>query len=557
VDSTIPACVLRNAERPAARPAFWTRDHGRWVETTWEAYGRHVRRAARSLVAAGVAPGDAVALLGRNRPEWTVVCVGAMAAGAVAVGLPPEAAAPEIAAALERTAPAVVLVEDRAQWEKVATARSRLARPPGIVTMRGTEVPDGDTSSWRAFLEVGAALPEGAVAERLAASGPSTPATIVFSAGTTGTPRGTRLTHDNLLWAAGALRDRLGMSQEDRTLSYLPPSHVFEHLFAVDVPAVSGAGVAFGLSSGRVPRDLREIQPTVFFGTPEIWHGLARRARAEWRRRRGLQLRIAARAMEVNRTVVALRRRGAEPEGLLRLRHSLARRRFTGRARRALGLGELRVAVAGGGALAAEAVAALAGLDVWVHDLYGTTETTGVGTIDGRCPGGEIRLAPDGEILLRGRGVAAGGLDAPGPGEDGWLRSGDLGVWDEQGRLTVTGRRGDVLVTDGTPVSLRALEGRLESHDGIARAVIVTDGRGGLGVLVAADPDRADVTPRHVASVVASLNERLPAGARLGRVHVLDRVPSRERGEVTPLGEIRRHVVARHFAAEIEALLAG
>ena len=567
---TVPAQVLANAARIPNAAAFLTRDDGRWVPSTWEAYGRLVTRLAKALIAAGVERGDAVAILGRNRPEWVAFDVAAMAIGAVPAGIYTTNSADECAYILQHSAARVILVEDRKQWDKIAAIRDGLGEDLRIVTMRGVDIDDDTTSSWEAFVASGDGLDDRTVDERLASLGPNDPATLIYTSGTTGTPKAVLLTHDNLTWTARSAVELYGIRTTDLTISYLPLSHIAEQIFTIHAPTFGAFPVAFARSVERLRADLVEVQPTVFFGVPKVWETMERSIRSEWRKLRGPQARVAGWAMEIGRAAADRRNRGEELGPVLGAQYEAAKALFFSKVKAKLGFSRLRLAISSAAPVAKEVLEFMAGVDVIVHEVYGQSESTGpttanvpgatrFGTVGRAWPGTEVRVADDGEILSRGRNVFAGYLhDAEATAATlagGWLHSGDLGTVDADGFVTITGRKKEIIVTSGGKnVAPRGLETMLKRHRGVAEAMVVGDGRDYLVALIVPDGDTDGDVERAVAEAVRSVNASVSAVERIRRHHLVDRPFTIEAGELTPTLKLRRSVIEEHFADEIDAM---
>ncbi|HHC09230.1 MAG TPA: long-chain fatty acid--CoA ligase [Actinobacteria bacterium] len=571
---TVPQRVLENARRIPDAPAFSTREGGRWVPSTWGAYGRAVERFARALVATGVHRGDVVAILARNRPDWVVADVAAMAVGALPAGIYPTNSAEEVAYVLDHSGARVVVVDDRRQWEKVARIRAELDQELVVVGMRGLAVDDPGFVPWEAFTARHDSAPAGSLSERLAALGPSDPATLIYTSGTTGAPKAVVLTHDNLAFTATSAVELYGIRTTDLTVSYLPLSHIAEQLFTIHVPAFVGFPVAFARSIERLRADLVEVRPTVFFGVPRVWENIERGIRRELRSLDARRTRLVGWAREVGRRVAARRNAGAELGRRLGAEYELAKRLVFDRLKARLGFDRLRLAITSAAPISPEVLEFLAEFDVVVHEVYGQSESTGpttanvpgatrFGTVGRPWPGTEVVVADDGEILSRGRNVFAGYLhDAEATRStlaDGWLHSGDLGAFDEEGYLVVTGRKKEIIVTSGGKnVSPKAIETLLQRHPVIAEAMVVGDGRDYLAALVVPDPREAggdlDAAIRRA---VDEVNRRVAVPERIRRYRVLDRPFSVEAGELTPTLKLRRSVIAERYAAEIAELYPG
>jgi long-chain acyl-CoA synthetase len=565
---TIPHLVLSNSERFPEEPALLRRVDGSWNTATWGDYGTSVRLAARALIASGIEAGDRVAILSYNTPEWVIFDVAAMAIGAVPVGIYFSSSGEEIADILERSRSRIVLAETAAHIEKIDVSVH-----PSLELVVGVDDAPGDAISWSSFLERAADAAPGAVEERLASIRPEDPGTIIFTAAGHGNTAGVVLTHDNLFFTSLSSIEVSGADRSDNSLSYLPLSHIAEQIFTILAPAQVGYSVAFAQSLGRVRVDLPEIQPTIFFGVPLVWTGFERAVRKKIDGLDGYRRRVADWSMAAARRNLAIRNQSGTPGLLRRAETAIARRMFTDRAKTAMGFSRTKAVYSGAASADPEGLAYLAGLDISIRQVYGLSEATGpssvtrdsadrYGTVGYPMPGVGVKLADDGEILIRGRSVFLGYLDDEEATRralrDGWLHTGDLGTIGDDNQLTISGRKKDIVITTGGKnVCPRALEVLLLDAPAIVDAVVVGDGYDQLGVLVAVDgtfDDDRDAALAHVQSAVTEVNQRFARAEQIRRVGLLSRPLSVELGERSASGSIHRSVVIEHFTDDVEDL---
>ena len=591
---TIVARLFEQARRRPDAPAHFTNRDGTWERTTWAGYAAEVRAAARALVALGVRPGGTTAILGFNRAEWVVFDVATMAVGAAPAGIYTTCSPEEVAYIVAHSECPVVLVEDLAQWRKLEREAAQLPHLRHVVLMRGVAVPEHATPfelhTWEGLLERGAATPDARVDELVEALEPGGLATLIYTSGTTGPPKGVMLSHDNLAWTATQAVALVGGGPTDVSLSYLPLSHIAEQVFTIHGPATMGSAIYFARSIEKVPEDLKDVQPTVFFGVPRIWEKFHAGIAGKLAEAKGAKKRVAAWAMGVGARASAERCAGRRPRGLLALEYALATKLVFAKLKPAVGLGRARVCVSGAAPIAAEVLEFFATLDVIVQEVYGQSEDTGptsfnaagrtrFGTVGPVFPGVEVKIAADEEILVRGRNVFLGYFKEPGATAealvDGWLRTGDLGSFDADGFLKITGRKKEIIITaGGKNVAPKNLEAALRNHPLVAEAVVIGDRRKYLTALVALDPDatkkwladrkRETHRPHEVEEIQAeiqravdALNATLARVEQIKRFRLLHRAFTMEHGELTPTLKIKRKVVNQNFAAEIESMYEG
>jgi long-chain acyl-CoA synthetase len=543
-----------------------------------------VSEVARGLVALGVEQGDRVAILAGTRPEWTIADLGAQWAGAVVVPIYHTNSAEECEYVLRHSGARVVLCEDDEQLAKVDAVRSRCPQLEHRIMLTGSG--EVDLAGLRAR---GRDVDDAALDARIAAVHPDDVATIVYTSGTTGPPKGCMLTHANLLATAELYRDRLTLDAQVSAYMFLPLAHALARVTQIVVLIVGGTIIYWGGDPKRILDELAEASPTHFPSVPRIFEkvhagilgaveeqGRVHRLVFRWAIAEGSRAR--ARAREGRRT-------GA----LARRRHELADRLVLSRVRAAFGDG-LRVALTGAAPVAEDILEFFDACGVLVLEGYGLTETCAAstlntlpehrfGTVGRPLPGTDVRVADDGELLLRGPHVFPGYYrDEVATAEtlpDGWLRTGDLGAVDDDGFVRITGRKKDLIITSsGKNISPSNIEELLRETRWISQAVVVGDNRPYLVALLTVDPDEAAKLAERVGAPGADLaslsrhpgaREELQAcvdavNARLARIEqvkrfaMLDHDLTQAGGELTPTMKIKRGVITERYADLVDEL---
>jgi long-chain acyl-CoA synthetase len=585
---TIPQRVLGNARRFGASPAYYVRGSGGWEATSWEGYAADVRRAGAALVALGVEAGQSVCILGANRPEWVIFDVGAMAAAAVPAGIYTTSSPSECAYILNHCEAPVLLVENEAQWQKIASVRGELPHLRHVVMMKdGPAVDDPMVIGWDDFLTRGDGS-GGPLEERLEALRPDTVSTLIYTSGTTGRPKAVMLTQDNLTWTAEQACGLVGASAKERVLSYLPLSHIAEQMFTVHIASVIGYPVYYAESLDKLLANLVEVKPTVFFGVPRVWEKFHAGVVEKLAENHGVKAKLVEQATAVGRRVIDRLNRGeraAIPDAAL---FTVFEKLVYSKVREGLGLSAARICVSGAAPISPEVLEFFAGFGLPIYEVYGQSEDCGptsfnvpgrtkFGTVGPPFPGVEVKIAGDGEILVRGRNVFAGyAKDPEATAEvlsDGWLNTGDLGEFDGEGFLSITGRKKDIIITaGGKNVAPKLMEGGLRNHPLVAEAVVVGDRRRFLTVLVALDseaaakfmaehnlfgpPEQSEEIRAEVQQAVDAVNDHMARVEQIKKFTILPRELSIAEGELTPTLKVKRNVVTAHFEAEIEAMYA-
>jgi long-chain acyl-CoA synthetase len=396
------------------------------------------------------------------------------------------------------------------------------------------------------------------------------------------------LTHENLAWTAGAAMDLVRLTPEDSSLSYLPLSHIAEQMFSIHAPISIGSKVYFAESIDDVPENLKEVQPTVFFGVPRIWEKFYSAVNAKLSAATGVKAKLVSFAMRNASKVAELRNQGRDPGLLLNARYALGKKLVLDKVKPALGMGRARICVSGAAPVSADILRFFAGLDLIILEVYGQSEDTGpttfnrpgatrYGTVGPRIPGIDVKIAEDGEILVKGPNVFKGYYkDEAATSDaltDGWLHSGDLGEFDEDGFLSITGRKKDIIITaGGKNIAPKNIESALKSHDVVGEAVVIGDRRKFLSALISLDPDGSErFAAQHGVSVeglhesttlTAELQTHIedvvnPLFARVEHVRkftVLSEPFSIERGDLTPTLKIKRSKVNENYAEVIDSM---
>ncbi|HEY5581768.1 MAG TPA: AMP-dependent synthetase/ligase [Rhodoferax sp.] len=500
-----PARFLATAQQRGSAPAYYERGATEWQPTSWSSYAEQVQCAARALVALGVKPGEAVCILGFNRPEWVIMDIAAMMIGAVAAGIYWTSAAPEVAYIIDHSHCAVLLVENEAQWAKVAERRDALPRVQRVVMMRGAKADDAWQIGWNDFLALGEQKHQAEVARRLAALGPDDLGTLIYTSGTTGAPKAVMLSHGNLAWTAVTLSAAFESAPADRLISYLPLAHVAEQLGAIHNHVTVGFALYFAQSIESLGEHLKEVHPTIFFGVPRVWEKMHAGIAAKLAGATGSKAALARWALDVGQRWHASQLAGKSPGVWLQVQKALASKLVHQKVQKALGLDQARLMISAAAPIAPENLRFFTGLDLLIREVYGQSEDCGptsislvgstrIGSVGKPLAGTQVRIADDGEILVRGPHVFQGYMGRPGDTAQtlvaGWLHSGDLGRFDEDGYLYVTGRKKDLLITSGGKnISPANIEAELMNLPLVEHAVVCGDGRHFLSALLTLKPD--------------------------------------------------------------------
>lgn len=503
--SSISDYVVGWAEREPGRVMVSRQEPGgpgsAWAEVTAAQLRGDVDALARGLVAAGIAAQDRVAIMSRTRYEWTLADLALWTIGAVPVPVYETSSKDQVAWIVQDSGAVAMIVEDQAMMAAVAEVRDELPALRDLWCI--------DAGALDELVAAGAEVDEQVVAERRAAVGRQDLATIIYTSGTTGTPKGCELTHDNFMALAENAAERLAVvvrAPGSSTLLFLPLAHVFARFIEV-VCLHAGARMGHTPDPRTVLDDLAAFRPSFLLSVPRVFEKIynsAEQKAENGSRAKGRIFRWAARvAQDYSRALD-----DGGPGVLLRSRHAAADRLVFAKLRAAMG-GRVEYAISGGAALGERLGHFYRGVGLVVLEGYGLTETTApatvntpdmirIGTVGRPLPGVGVRVAPDGEILVRGVNVFRGYHNDPEATaeamHDGWFATGDLGEVDRDGFLRITGRKKEILVTaGGKNVSPGPLEDRLRAFPLISQCMVVGDGRPFVAALVTLDEEMLPV----------------------------------------------------------------
>jgi long-chain acyl-CoA synthetase len=531
---------------------------------------------AGGLASLGVVRGEKVGILSESRPEWVLCDVGALRAGAVVVPVYPTNSPEECAHVLGHSEARIVIVEDAAQAAKLARVRDALPVLEHVVLIDGDP---GDALTLAELRRRGAEFGAPPVPDVQ----PDDPATIVYTSGTTGLPKGCVLSHANLLAVAEGSIQRLQLDAPVIYL-YLPLAHVLARLCALVAVATGGTLAFWSGDRERLADELAAAAPTHVPTVPRLLEKVRTRV-LNAGGPRGALVRSSVAGGDV---IARCRREGRRPSRVDRLRHAVADRLVLAKVRAAFGPND-PVVVTGAAPIGPEVLEFFDACGITVLEGYGMTETAAASTLNtpaekrlgsvGRpLPKTEVTIAGDGEVLLRGPHVFAGYHRDPQATEealvDGWMHTGDLGHLDGDGYLHITGRKKDLIITSsGKNISPEMIESALRETRWISQAVVVGDRKPYLAALVTLDPDELsqlaeqfglDPDPRVLATDlrvreavwrdITAVNERLARIEQIKRFTILPRDFSQSDGELTPTLKVKRNLIAGRFAREIESL---
>lgn len=423
-----------------------------WILCSFEEYYLETLKAAKSLHAMGITKGKSVAILSFNRPEWVISDVACMMTGGIPAGIYQTCSPQEVQYIINHSESSVVFVENEEQWEKVQAQLDHLPLLKYIVTFRGCTIEHEMTITWDDFLAFGEGIQEDTIHQSIDSITPDQPATFIYTSGTTGPPKAVMLSHNNLIFTADRAISITELKEDDCTLSYLPLSHIAEQVFSIHGPISACAAVYFAQSIDALPENLKEVRPTVFFGVPRIWEKIYAKLQIGLSEASFFKKKTAQWAIDIGMESAQLINTGASPSGMLAIQYAMAKRMVFDKIKDRIGLSRTRVCVSGAAPISAEILQFFSGIDIIIHEVYGQSEDCGpttfnqpgntkFGTVGTAFPDVEVKIADDDEILVRGKNVFLGYYKDEEATQqtviDGWLHSGDLGRFDDDGFLRI------------------------------------------------------------------------------------------------------------------------
>ncbi|HWO84310.1 MAG TPA: long-chain fatty acid--CoA ligase [Solirubrobacterales bacterium] len=585
---TVADLLPRAAEQYGPKVAVRYKEGDQWVGKTFEEVRDIVRPLAFGLVTLGVEKGDRVSILGNTRPEWTYFDFAALSIGATVVPIYQTNSPEECRYVLDNSDSKVVVVEDAEQLEKVRAVRDQLPQLEQIVLMTGSAE---DAISMEDLAAKGAGGNAATWATLHEAVTPEDICTFIYTSGTTGPPKGCIISHGNYRAMLNMVNGVSVIEDEDLAYLYLPLAHSFALLIQFGTFDLGTTLAYWERDPLKILPNLAELKPTYFPSVPRIFEKIYTAANSGIEKEGGLKKAIFNWAIKVGEKMRAAERGGRAPGFLLQRQYAFADQKVLSKIRNLFG-GRIRLAVSGAAPINPEILRFFDAAGVLVLEGWGMTETSTaatistpedfkVGTIGKPFPGCEVKIAEDGEILVKGPNVFQGYHKNPEATAetivDGWLHTGDIGEIEPDGFIKITGRKKDIIITAGgkniTPANLEA---EIKQHPLVSQCVVVGDRRPYLVALVTLDPEEAvkyaqehDLpedpaqlaqNPNVEAAIEAhvdKINQNFARVEQVKKIAILPHDLSQESGELTPTLKVKRAVVAQKHEDAIEQLYAA
>jgi long-chain acyl-CoA synthetase len=580
--------LVRSAELYGSHPAVRFKEGGAWVDRSFQQVLEIVKPLSLGLVALGIEKGDRVSILGNTRPEWTYFDYAALSIGATVVPIYQTNSPEECAYVLENSDAKVVVVENEEQLAKIREVRADLPQLEHVVMMVGEA---DDVISMAGLGAKGATVDDAVFEQRIDAVTREDICTFIYTSGTTGPPKGCVISHGNYRSMLDMVNETSVIEEEDLTYLYLPLAHSFALLIQLGSFDL-GATIAYWEGDpNKIVPNLGELKPTYFPSVPRIFEKIYTAANSGMEKEGGLKKAIFDWSIKTGKKMREVERSGRRPGWLLQRQYAFADKKVLSKIRGLFG-GNLRLAVSGAAPINPDILRFFDAAGVFVVEGWGMTETSTAatvasedsfkfGTIGKPFPGCEVKIAEDGEILVKGPNVFQGYHKNPEATAetivDGWLHTGDIGEIDSEGFIKITGRKKDIIITAGgkniTPANLEA---QIRENRLVSQCVVVGDRRPYLVALVTLDPEEAVAYAKEhglpedpaalatnpeirqaIEAHVEEINKKFARVEQVKKISILPRDLSQEDGELTPTLKVKRAVVTQKHEKEIEELYAA
>jgi long-chain acyl-CoA synthetase len=589
----IPQMFFTRAEQYASRVAFRSKKGGKWVDSTWTELKEKILAIASALIELGVKKGDKVNILSQTREEWVLVDIASLSVGAITVPIYPSNTAEQCEYIINDSESKVIFLENAAQLDKILSIRKNIPNVIKIIVFdQDFKVQDNLVVSWEEFIKIGkSALKnnESVIKRTIEEIKADDIATLVYTSGTTGPPKGVIQTHKNHIAMVSNLRKVYDHRSGDVNLFFLPLAHSFARCIEYFSIYTADGVVAFAESIDKVAQNMAEVSPNIMASVPRIFEKVYQ-AVLSGAQASPLKKKIFDWAIGVGRQVSQLiQKKQPVPLGL-RIKRAIAHKLVFSKLHEKLG-GKIRFFVSGGAPLSREIAEFFHAAGILILEGYGLTETCPAthinridnykfGTVGQPIPGVEVKLAPDGEIIVRGDNIAKGYYKKPEATaevftEDGWFKTGDIGEIDAEGFLRITDRKKDLIKTAGGKyVAPQNIENMLKADPFISQAVVIGDQRPYCVVLVTinkeeaekfakakgiAYSDYADLTKKpeireRVQQTIDALNSKLAKFETLKKFEILPKDLTQEDDELTPTLKVKRKNIMKKYKDLIDKM---
>lgn len=571
--------------------AYFSLVNENWDPITWHEYHEQVRQFAKSLLAHGFEQNSKVAILGFNQLEWVISAIGAQYAGGVSVGIYTASSKEEVSYVVDHSDSEILVVENLERYRnQVRDIRPSLSKVKLIVLMSNEKCQEPGMVGFSEFMKTGKNVADGELDNRQKSISTKSVATMIYTSGTTGNPKSVMLSHSSLAWTVRTVVQAWRCGPWDKAISYLPLAHVAEQMFTLYAPIDCGMQSYFASSFDALKKNLQEVEPTVFFGVPRVYEKIYESIKAGLSEKSNLSKKLVGYFSGVSTNYFRARHAGKMPSFWTNTQYIFGARKLFQELKKKIGLGNARICVCGAAPISKDILAFFCGLDIPIYEVYGQSENSGpasfnlpgqtkIGAVGRPLPGSEVRIAEDGEILIKGPHVFFGYYKDDAATKEvlknGWLYTGDIGAIDKDGFLRITDRKKDLLITaGGKNISPQNLESMLKHLPYVQSAVVVGDSRKYLCALLSPDVESmkkkavelgkpksqalslvtAKEVHREIQTELEKINSRLAPVEQIKRFSLLPNEFSIDSGEFTPTMKVKRKFVNQKYQSEIDKM---
>ena len=596
ISETVPRVFKDMVSKHGDRVALRKKEYGLWHDISWNEYYQQACHVGSALLSMGLKKGDGVSIIGDNCPEWVIIDMGIQCSGGVVTGVYSTNAWEQVEYVIQNSESKFFFVENEEQLDKWLNFRENTPNLKKIIVwdLEGLrDFKDPMVMNYEAFLEMGRRVTKEGTKDfetRMDEVEPDDLSMLIYTSGTTGPPKGAMLTHKNLIWMGRAITTENPMNDTDEVMSFLPLCHVFEQLFSVMGHIVKGYVVNFVEKPDTVIDNMIEVSPTIGYAVPRIWEKYysaiyIRMSDATWFKKI-----VFYSALKIGQKRATLIMGFLKVPAYLKLFYWLAYFIVFRKLKKRMGWDRLRVAISGAAPISPDVLHFFQSIGVNLMEGYGQTEGTGVacvsrtgqvkfGTVGPPITGTEIKIAEDGEILVKSPSIFKGYFRNPKDSaetvKDGWLYSGDVGEIDKDGYLKITDRKKDIIVTaGGKNITPQYIENKIKFSPYVNDAVIIGDRRKYITSLIMIDEDNVvkyaqdhkvqfstykdlaqnDEIQKLIQKEINNVNESLARVEQVKKFTILPKKLYEEDGEVTPTMKVKRKYVNEAFKDLIEAM---
>ncbi|MGB5413999.1 MAG: long-chain fatty acid--CoA ligase [Polyangiales bacterium] len=596
VQGTMLSRIEGWAKSSGNEPAIHDRNSdGTWATSTWGQYWDSVRRVGKGLIALGLQPKECVAIVGANRRDWVICQHGINAARGVPAPLYTTLLPEQMDYIVSNAQSRIVICDDETQLNKYISIAKGESPIEHIVTMDDLGSSDPRVITLDALMAKGDSMSDAELDAQLDTVKMDDVALLIYTSGTTGLPKGAMLTHEGIDLIANAVAEVFPslMQTKTRSVSYLPLCHAAEQGMTNFAGLIIQGETFYCSDLTQIKDYLVDVHPTIFLAVPRVWEKFEAALRGKLAEATGIKAKLASWARQTE--LEAFKQEVATGRPVSSFSRNLANKLVISKIKEALGLDQLQVALSGAAPISVSTLEFFASIGLPVHEGYGMTETTAfasvqphgrpkLGTIGRPLPGVQAKIADDGEIMLKGVNMVTGYHRLPDKtaelyDSDGWMHTGDLGAIDQDGYISITGRKKDLIITaGGKNVAPAEMEGYLQSIPGVGQAVVVGDRQPYLSALIVLDPEalpelevasqisglsdiqsaaRNEEVKRYIEQEMQEVcNKKVARYQTIKKIKILPSVFSVDGGELTPTLKVKRNIVNEKYAAEIAAFYA-